>query len=225
MSPAVSVLWALLPLLTCGLGTMFVVGWAAYRLRSRWLAFVAAFSLVATIAALSLSGSSQASGQGSVAGALILVVLIGGGLTVTFAVRGRLVRRDNVWRPDRPGPATVGARSSGGVDPAVAEALARRGRRSEARRIVEQDPALARELGIGRPDLPRRFDDGGLVDVNHAPLPVLAGLPGLTTELAGHIARVRDQHGGFAFLEEMAAYTDLPDGLVDELAERLIFLR
>jgi hypothetical protein len=34
-------------------------------------------------------------------------------------------------------------------------------------------PVLARELRIGRPDVPRQFDDGGLVDLNHAPVPVL----------------------------------------------------
>ena len=35
---------------------------------------------------------------------------------------------------------------------------------------------LARELRIGRPDLPRQYDDGGLVDVNNVPVGVLAEL-------------------------------------------------
>jgi hypothetical protein len=106
----------------------------------------------------------------------------------------------------------------------VAEALARRARRLEARRILERDPGLARELLIGRPDLPRRFDDGGLVDVNHVPVAVIAALPGLTPELAEQIVQARDQHSGFAFFEELAAYADLPDGLAEELSERLVFV-
>ena len=38
---------------------------------------------------------------------------------------------------------------------------------------------LAQELKIGRPDLPRDYDDGGLVDVNHVPAAILAARLGL----------------------------------------------
>lgn len=113
----------------------------------------------------------------------------------------------------------------GGVDPAIGEALERRQRRAEARRIMERDPALARELRIGRPDLPRQFDDGGLVDVNHVPATTLATLPGFTPELADRVVRVRDEHQGFTFVQELEAYANLPEGLVEELTERLLFLR
>src|SRR5699024_9098088 len=41
--------------------------------------------------------------------------------------------------------------------------------RQEARKILHRDPMMARELRIGRPDLPRTYDDGGLVDLNTAP--------------------------------------------------------
>jgi hypothetical protein len=111
------------------------------------------------------------------------------------------------------------------VDSAIGEALERRHRRAEARRILERDPALARELRIGRPDLPRQFDDGGLVDVNHVPATILAILPGFTPELADEVVRVRDEHQGFTFVQELEAYANLPEGLTDELTERLLFLR
>jgi hypothetical protein len=111
------------------------------------------------------------------------------------------------------------------VDPAIGEALERRQRRAEARGILERDPALARELRIGRPDLPRKFDDGGLIDVNHVPAAILATLPGFTPELADRVIRVRDEHRAFTFVEELEAYANLPAGLADELAERLLFLR
>jgi hypothetical protein len=45
---------------------------------------------------------------------------------------------------------------------------------------VARDVELARELGIGRPDLPRQMDDGGLIDLNHVPVSVMAGLLGLS---------------------------------------------
>lgn len=48
-----------------------------------------------------------------------------------------------------------------------------------ARHIVQTNPALARELRIGRPDLPREYDDDGLVDVNCVPGAVLADRLGL----------------------------------------------
>ena len=46
--------------------------------------------------------------------------------------------------------------------------------RREARRLQQDNPVLAQELKIGRPDLPRGYDDGGLVDVNHVPAAILA---------------------------------------------------
>jgi hypothetical protein len=49
----------------------------------------------------------------------------------------------------------------------------RRKLRDRARQIVSQNPELARELMIGRPDLPRTYDDGGLIDANYAPVEVL----------------------------------------------------
>lgn len=111
------------------------------------------------------------------------------------------------------------------MDPAVQEALARRQRRNEARRLLETDPALARELCNGRPDLTRRFDDGGLVDVNHVPLAVLSTLPGFTSDLATRVVRARDACGGFALPQEREAFAELPPGLTDDLADRLVFLR
>lgn len=229
MSPKASVLWALIPLFTLGMGTMFVLGWAANRLRSRWLAISAGAALVVTVLVFIVGNSPQGSAGSSAAGGLILVGLMGGGLAATFGVRRQLVSQNFPGRGTASG-AGWGATTSwgsrpGSVDPAIGEALGHRQRRLEARRLLERDPALARELGVGRPDLPRRFDDGGLVDVNHVPVAVLSSLPGFTSELAERVVRVRDERGGFAFVEEMGIYADLPYGFTEELAERLVFLR
>ena len=109
-------------------------------------------------------------------------VNIGGyavGLAIIATVHS-VVLRQRVWdgtpavRPT-PAPAPPAA------DPAVAAVLAARARRDEARRIVSRDPAMARELGIGRPDLRRAYDDGGLVDLNNAPAQAIAGTAASTS--------------------------------------------
>jgi hypothetical protein len=91
--------------------------------------------------------------------------------------------------------------------------------------IAARDVHLARELRIGRPDLPRQFDDGGLVDLNHVPIPVLVQQLGLSEADAAQVTEARDRIGGFSSAEEVIAYTDLSPTLVDGLRDRLVFLR
>jgi hypothetical protein len=98
---------------------------------------------------------------------------------VVAATTHAFVLRDRVLPPE-PLPALTG-------EPVVAAALAARQRREQARAIAAGDPALARELCIGRPDLPRQFDNGGLVDVNHVPVQVLVERLGLSQEEAGRV--------------------------------------
>jgi hypothetical protein len=110
-------------------------------------------------------------------------------------------------------------------DPAVVAVLQARQRREEARAIAARDVHLARELRIGRPDLPGQFDDGGLVDLNTAPAPVMVQLLGLSEADAALVIEARERIGGFSSAEEVIAYTDLSPALVDGLRERLVFLR
>jgi Helix-hairpin-helix motif len=109
-------------------------------------------------------------------------------------------------------------------DPAVAAVLQARQRREEARAIAARDVNLARELRIGRPDLPRQFDDGGLVDLNHAPPAVIVQLLGLSEADAAEVVEARDRIGGFSSPEEVIAYTDLSPTVVDGIRERLLLL-
>jgi hypothetical protein len=109
-------------------------------------------------------------------------------------------------------------------DPAIVVALQARQRRDQARAIAARDVDLARELRIGRPDLPRQFDDGGLVDVNHVPVSVLMQQLGLPAAAAVNVIEVRDRIGGFSSAQEVIAYTDLSPALVDSVGERLLFL-
>jgi hypothetical protein len=104
-------------------------------------------------------------------------------------------------------------------------ALQARQRREEARAITARDVDLARELRIGRPDLPRQFDDGRLVDLNHVPTPVIVQLLGLSeAEAAAQVIEARDRIGGFLSAEEVIAHTDLSPTRIDGIRERLVFL-
>jgi hypothetical protein len=110
------------------------------------------------------------------------------------------------------------------VQPAMAAALADRELRQQARAIVAGDPALARELRIGRPDLLRQFNDGGLVDVNHVPNQVLAERLGLSPAEAARVVEARERLGGFSSAAELCAFAEVPDATIDPVQERLVFL-
>jgi DNA uptake protein ComE-like DNA-binding protein len=95
--------------------------------------------------------------------------------------------------------------------------------RDEARRIVEQNPPLAREMGVGRPDQPGAFT-AGLIDVNNAPAHSLQMLPGIDDALATRITETRAQTNGFSSVEDLGTVLDLPSDLVDRLRDRAVFL-
>jgi DNA uptake protein ComE-like DNA-binding protein len=106
---------------------------------------------------------------------------------------------------------------------AVAAAKNKLERRKEARHLVATNPALARDLKIGRPDLPREYDDGGLVDVNHVPVGVFSSGLGLTPIEARDVLAARDKLGRFVSAEEICEYTQLSPDRVDELRDLMIF--
>jgi DNA uptake protein ComE-like DNA-binding protein len=132
---------------------------------------------------------------------------VAGGTIHAFLLRGRVFT---------PAPA---------AQPAIAAALAARRRREEARAIATGDVALARELRIGRPDLPRQFDDGGLVDVNNVPVQVLVDRLDLSPAQAGEVVEARERLGGFAGPEELIGFSELSEATVNALRDRLLFLR
>ncbi|MGB2568405.1 BTAD domain-containing putative transcriptional regulator [Micromonospora citrea] len=100
----------------------------------------------------------------------------------------------------------------------------RRVRREQARYLLHHHPAARHELAIGRPDLPRVFDDGGLVDVNAVSDQVLAGLPGLTPDQCRHIVTDRLLRGPYSSVEELAGRCLLPPVVTEHLRDVLVFL-
>ncbi|MFG1713608.1 BTAD domain-containing putative transcriptional regulator [Micromonospora sp. NPDC049203] len=97
-------------------------------------------------------------------------------------------------------------------------------RREYARYLLYQYPSARDDLRIGRPDLPRAYDDGGLVDVNSVPDQVIVGLPGLTRSQAQHVVVDRRLRGPYTSMEELASRCLLPAAATDVLRELLVFL-
>ncbi|MEU8259846.1 BTAD domain-containing putative transcriptional regulator [Micromonospora sp. NPDC048999] len=103
-------------------------------------------------------------------------------------------------------------------------AVEQRMRREQARFLLMHFPLARYELRIGRPDLPRTFDDGGLVDVNAVPDLVLAALPGLTDGQRQLIVMDRWTRGPYPSLENLVARCPIPPMAADSLREILLFL-
>ncbi|MCT9931956.1 helix-hairpin-helix domain-containing protein [Planotetraspora sp. A-T 1434] len=211
-----SVLWALAPLLTCGFAAPFTVGYAAARLRSKVNAAAAvlyAGCLVVWVG-FDLSDSKHVTFRDG----LIMLAAIAPWLGATIH---SLLIRTQVFSPRPFAPAPFAPTAN---EAAIRMAEQRRGLRREARDLAQRDPALAFELRIGRPDLPRHYDDGGLIDMNHAPAEVIATVPGMRPELVERIIQAREAVGVFASADEMSITANLPIDLSDELAEYTVYL-
>jgi hypothetical protein len=81
--------------------------------------------------------------------------------------------------------------------------LAALDQRLRARQILDRDPQFARQLGIGRPDLSREYDDGGLIDPNEVPAGVLTRIPGVTAQHAALIVASREHQGRFEAVDDL----------------------
>ena len=155
-------------------------------------------------------------------------------LTVCCASRGRTGQRHQgepplCSRSGQHGPRVLAVRQSVFFLPteedAVVAAKDRLRRRDESRRIAATDPRLARELQIGRPDLPSDYDDGGLIDVNHVSEEYLRDVGALDAALASRIIEARPQVGGFDSLHDLEMVVGLDPRSLDEVADRLLFCR
>jgi hypothetical protein len=192
--------------------------WHAYTrlrrpaLRSMAIAYTAADLFLVVLMALTPSpdpdGSSSSSAVSTIGGFTVLAVVI------VACIQLRSIRRE-VYAAPIAVPTLA--------DPAVARALAGRQRRQEARQMWAADPTLARELGVGRPDLGRGFDDGGLVDLNSAPAGVIARVCGIDVQQAEDIVAARQARGGTYFnLGELFVDVSLPPHVQQLLTDRAV---
>jgi hypothetical protein len=196
-----------------------------------WITPIASFGLLAWLPAAHAASRldrrrdyAHASALGALVG-LSLALDIGGGdgawlrvLAVVWAcLLSRPLRRDVYAATPRPAAEVT--------DPSVAHVLHGRALRRRAHEIVDRDPLMARELAIGRPDLPRRrFQDGGLVDLNCAPAALISTTCGLTPEQAEAIVTARQHLGSFTNVDEVVVYAALPPGAAELVREYAVLL-
>ena len=178
------------------------------------LSVALAVTIVVLLGAADRDPAGKAIGPAGVAANGTIALLLFGGLAALVVVRHQTYGSGARPRPVPSGPPP-------GPDPAVAAVMAGRARRAEARRIVETDPLMAHELRIGRPDLARTYDDGGLVDLNTAPGPVLAGVLG--PAVAERIVAAR-AGGRFLAVDDVLVHADLPVETWDVVRDRGIVL-
>jgi DNA uptake protein ComE-like DNA-binding protein len=185
--------------------------WAAFLYvgirarRPRWLGWAAVYGAMLA-GYLVLDAPAHPGGTAeSIAAGLAILTWIGGG------VHAVVISSDAVSR--------IGTRN----DPAMDAARQRIAQRAQGRRLLATQPELAREVGVGRPDL-TDARDYGLVDINHCPAAVIARLPGMTAELASQIAAKRGESGGFSSVEDLGLLLDLPLGTVDALRDLTVFV-
>lgn len=226
----VGVLFALSPGLSLGFATPVVFGVATVVMRSRLLGLATGVYVAALVTTFATIGAEDGStGKAMFSVALVVNLVVG---EIHAAVISPWFTRALGRRAARP-PAPLVEEAAGRVaaqtraemanDPALHRALRRSTRRMLAREIVNDAPALAAELGIGRPDRGRGFKDGGLIDVNGVPGDVLAGLPGFDAVMAARVVAARERHGDLESGAELVVHADVPQEVVDRLHDRLLF--
>lgn len=205
---------AFVPLICLGILNAPLFAVAAVRTRSLWLALSTIGYLACTVVMFITTESTTPLSNAAFGTALVVNMF--GGTAHAIMIRGRVVRGR---RPETYGDGHTPVSD----EPAVQAALARRQRRHHARHLLATDPHLASELRIGRPDLPRQFDDGGLVDINNVPPNALTQLPGVTADIAGQLAAAA-RSSELTCVEDLVVYANLSPALADNLREQLVFL-
>jgi DNA uptake protein ComE-like DNA-binding protein len=198
-------LWVLLTFVPFGWGN-----WAAFLVagvkarKAAWLIWAAVYGAL-TAAPFAVDAIVTDEELGDAFAGFVLFGVWLGGIAHAFIVRPAYVRRMQ------------------GTMREIEAARQRMEAREEALELAREQPALALEMGIGRPDR-RGAHDAGLVDVNNAPYTELAGLPGFDRKLARRVVALREELDGFSSLEDLGMTLDLPADAVEDLRGRVVFL-
>jgi SARP family transcriptional regulator, regulator of embCAB operon len=189
----------LLPILSCSLGSWIYFAYAAVQRRTRREAITAAGYLTAVLTTITLMAVKPSDLESeNFSGPEEAGILFGLLVAVAATVHGAILA-------SHPG-----------------DNHQDRARRDLARQFALADPAGARLAGIGRPDLLRPFDDGGLVDINHAPPQEIARLPGITPYQAHRITMDRFTNGPYQDCGDLSQRGLLPERTLRALRPWLI---
>jgi hypothetical protein len=195
--------WPYISLIPFGFGAWAPIYAGAKARESKWIALGALWTAMIVVALILSSGHGH--GNDGAVGALAIVSWIGG-VATSFSIRG-------AYEQQMGSPMLRAAE--------VGEQRLRD--RERAQQIARDNPALAREMGIGRPDVTGAAD-AGLVDLNNASVTALLKLPGVDGDVATEIVEAREKVHGFESLEDMGAALDLDGNLIEGLRNRVVFL-
>ncbi len=206
-----SFLLSLVPAITIGLGSAVPFLYWGFRLRNRrFIAAGAAYGAAACVCLVLLNHSSSSYTWQATLGGIIALTLACAGTAHALVVRHQIL--GEILDLNR------------GQDDSERQALYRISRREYARELLRSDPLLAYELRIGRPDLPRNFDDGGLIDINHASAAAIAQSPDIGTDTASRIVSARESVGGFSSVDDMSMVMGCAPQLFDRYRDFFVFV-
>jgi hypothetical protein len=203
-----------LPFLTCGMAAFAPPLWAASQrkydqpFKRKMYALASTFAILSIVGmALFFTAPSDASGTptGAAAdiGGLLFIILV----PLTAVVVAILYRN-----PGAPLPGT-------------ADEMERRGLRDQYRKLIRTDRPLAASMLVGRPDVPREYDDGGLLDLNNLSAQALEHHGPFSAVEAAQVVEVRQRLGGsFTDLNEVLAYVSLSEGTASRLRDVAAFV-
>lgn len=196
--------WPWISLIPIGLGAWAPIYAGVRARRATWIV-LGAVCCVVVVGGFVKSTTSKHPGHDDTAGALVILGWVAA-IATSFLIRPAYERQ-----------------MSSPLNEASEEARARLSDRQRALALAHDNPALAQEMGIGRPDKTGAAD-AGLVDLNNASVAALERLPGIDDQLATRIAETRAQVGGFSSLEDLGAALNLDGDLVEKLRGRVICL-
>jgi DNA uptake protein ComE-like DNA-binding protein len=196
--------WPYLSLIPVGLGAWAPI-YAGIKVRQRAWVWLGSLWSALVVAGFVADTVSSHPGNDNLAGFLLIVGWVGA-IATSFAVRGAYERQ-----------------LASPLLEATEAGEQRLQDRARALAIAQQNPALAREIGIGRPDRSGAAD-AGLVDVNNASVTALLKLPGIDGDIATSIIEAREKVGGFSSLEDLGETLDLDGHLIERLRGQVVFL-
>jgi DNA uptake protein ComE-like DNA-binding protein len=184
--------WLLLPPLSIGVLTWAAFFYAGVSARRRdWLAWAGVY-LGVLIAVFGIDAAVGEKDWSSTLAGLVLFALAGGGFAHAIAIRRPLY-----------------AASADSASEQYERAERRLAVREQGRMLARTEPSKARQLGVGRPDLPDAFD-AELVDLNSAPATVIADVTGVAMTTAERVVAARSETSGFSSVEDLDLMVDLP---------------
>jgi DNA uptake protein ComE-like DNA-binding protein len=217
VSPPPKWLWAL-PVFSCGLLAFVPAIMIAAKIKQSRAWWWAAGLTTAWFLGFALVSSQpeDADNVWSTSGVLFYLAAWIGGVVYSLVMGPKLD-----WSPKAfPVVAPTYDRNSA----AMAEVQVGRQKRAAARELARRDPQMARDLRMGRPDLPRQYDDGGLVDVNSAPEEAMAKWLGLSAAQSAQVVEVRQHLGTFEHPEDLVNLAGLEPNTYDQVKDRIILL-